>query len=83
MEPCDVSKCTVSPLGQRHPWRWRAQAGDCGCKGGKRRLLSHEGNTSSDDTQRQACMPSLAVRPSRNTAPDRRVPTNRPAALAM
>ncbi len=46
-------------------------------------LLSQANITSSEEHHRQACMPPDAVRPSMNTAPESRVPTNRPAALAM
>ena len=51
--------------------------------GGSRRLLIQASSTSRDEHQRQACMPPAAVRPSMNTAPESRVPTRRPAALAM
>ena len=51
--------------------------------GGNRRLLIQASSTSRDEHQRQACMPPAAVRPSMNTAPESRVPTRRPAALAM
>ena len=51
--------------------------------GGKRKLLSQESNTNTEDVQRQACIPELGVPPIRNTAPDSSVPTKRPAALAM
>ena len=50
---------------------------------GSLRLLSQANNTSSEEHHRQACMPPDAVRPSMNTAPESRVPTNRPAALAI
>ena len=50
---------------------------------GNLRLLNHDNNTSRDEVHRQACMPAAAVLPSMNTAPESKVPTNRPAALAM
>lgn len=58
--------------GPQHAGRgWRGGAG-------KRVLTKKAAATRNEDVHRQACIP-----PARNRAPESRVPTNRPAALAM
>ena len=52
-------------------------------KEGIRKLLSQDRSTRQDDTHKQSCIPAISVRPSMKTAPERIVPTRRPAALAM